>query len=281
MIYHLIPRRIKTLFRNKVNEYISNHEIVKELQNQIKENKVHSEQLQDVIKRYHNLYVPPPMLLQKRVVGDYFGDFIESGFRMIKDFEFSLKKTDKKLNDFKSVLDFGCGCGRVFMAMHVLFPELKISGSDIDEEAIEFCKKEYSHFGDFEVNPHNGPSLFNDNSFDFIYGISVFTHLPEDMQFNWLKDLKRISKKDSYLFLTIENKKSERYLNDEQLADYAKSGFYYYKGAKTQGLPDFYSLTLHSHEYIHKEWSKYFEIIDIIPLGMGNHQDVVLCRNNS
>ncbi|MGE0636644.1 MAG: methyltransferase domain-containing protein [Bacteroidia bacterium] len=280
MLSTLIPSKLKSIFREKINEYILNHDIVKDLQNQVKECKIHSEQLQDALRRYHDLDVPPPMLLQKRVVGDYYGDFIESGFRMINDFQHALMKADKKVEDFNSVLDFGCGCGRVIMAMHKSFPQLKISGSDIDEEAIEYCKKAYSSFGDFQVNPHNPPSLFADNSFDFIYGISVFTHLPEEMQFNWLRDLKRISKKGAYLFLTVENEKCNRYLNSKQLAELSNNGFYFYEGRLTEGLPDFYRMAFHSHDYVRNNWSKYFEIIDIIPLGMGNHQDVILCKNN-
>ena len=89
----------------------------------------------------------------------------------------------------------------------------------------------------------------------------MFTHLPEEMQFNWLKDLKRISKKGAYLFLTVENEKCNRYLNSKQLAELSNNGFYFYEGRLTEGLPDFYRMAFHSHDYVRNNWSKYFEIV--------------------
>jgi len=38
------------------------------------------------------------------------------------------------------------------------------------------------------------PMSYEDNMFDFVYSISIFTHLPEDMQFAWLQELQRITK---------------------------------------------------------------------------------------
>ena len=53
--------------------------------------------------------------------------------------------------------------------------------------------------------------------------------------------------------------------------------FYYYIGENTEGLPSFYQVSFHSHEYIHKRWSEYFAVRKIIPKGVGN-QDLVLCQ---
>ena len=112
-------------------------------------------------------------------------DFIISGYKNIDDFNLALSKYGKQLSDFNSVLDFGCGCGRIFMALHNTYHSIKISGSDIDTEAINYCNKFLEHIGTFIVNKAKPPSLFEDNSFDFIYGISVFTHLPENLQLDW------------------------------------------------------------------------------------------------
>ncbi len=40
-------------------------------------------------------------------------------------------------------------------------------------------------------------------------------------------------------------------------------------------------LPYHTHEYIRREWSRYFEIVAIHPKGIGNHQDAVLVRKRT
>jgi hypothetical protein len=48
--------------------------------------------------------------------------------------------------------------------------------------------------------------------------------------------------------------------------------------SKTEGLPDFYQTAFHTHEYVQREWNKYFEIVNIKTKGIGQHQDAVLVR---
>jgi hypothetical protein len=55
-------------------------------------------------------------------------------------------------------------------------------------------------------------------------------------------------------------------------------GFHYYVAGATQGLPDFYQGSYHSHEYIQEKWSEYFAIRKIIPKGIAQRQDLVLCE---
>jgi hypothetical protein len=44
-------------------------------------------------------------------------------------------------------------------------------------------------------------------------------------------------------------------------------------------LPDFYQTAFHSHEYIKREWGKYFDVLSIQTRGMSEHQDTVLLRS--
>ena len=113
-----------------------------------------------------------------------------------------------------------------------------------------------------------------------IYGISVFTHLPEDIQFLWLNDLHRISKKNSYLILTTHGTSHAQRLAENKLKEFSENGFYfdYINYGETIGLPDFYQNTYHSHDYIRNKWSKFFKVLDILPLGVSSHQDLVLLQ---
>jgi cyclopropane fatty-acyl-phospholipid synthase-like methyltransferase len=99
------------------------------------------------------------------------------------------------------VLDFGCGCGRVMSYMGGVAPASTIHGSDIDGEAIAWCERIFrgevkrGRFS-FGVNQDRPPTAFDSGHFDLVYAISVFTHLPEDLQFQWLAELRRITRGD-------------------------------------------------------------------------------------
>ncbi len=99
------------------------------------------------------------------------------------------------------------------------------------------------------------------------------------MQFAWLEELHRVTKKDGLLLLSIHN---EHLLPDEypdlkqQLND---KGFYYSLDPHgTKGLPEFYQTTFHTESYIKSEWGRFFQIEGIIKQGIANHQDLVVCR---
>ncbi|MCX6006647.1 MAG: class I SAM-dependent methyltransferase, partial [Chloroflexi bacterium] len=174
---------------------------VEKVQSQISDTDVLLTQLMSILHG-ENIPLPPPKHLQIRTSGVYTPDYIESGFRSYKYLNCGLRESGKELKDFKTILDFGCGSGRILRALKTLVPSTEFYGVDIDGEAIDWLKHNYAKFGIFAVVPHIPPTLFSDGMFDFVYGISVFTHLPEDIQFHWLQELNRITKPKGYLILT-------------------------------------------------------------------------------
>jgi SAM-dependent methyltransferase len=250
----------------------------KTLKEELKQLRTQVEQRTDLLVLERGMAPPPPDALQIRVSGGYVPAFIRSGWMSCSSFDRTLGKIDKNLGDFPSILDFGCGCGRVVRAIGKLYPGCRLYGTDIDEEAITWLQKNYGHLGAFAVSPHKPPTPFSDNQFDLIYGVSVFTHLPEDMQFEWLAELARITKPGGYLLLTTHGEKHWGRMRGEDLEVMRSYGFCYKKTRSTDGLPDFYMNSYHSHDYVRREWSRFFEIVDIEVLGHNAHQDIVLCR---
>ena len=61
--------------------------------------------------------------------------------------------------------------------------------------------------------------------------------------------------------------------------EFENNGFYYSVGQGTSGLPKFYQTSFHSENYIHDRWSDFFEIEKIVPKGIANHQDLIICKN--
>ena len=229
--------------------------------------------------RYITKEIPsPPDHLRLRVHGDESLQNFENAGKLLSYNIFSSLIALTEQESQKKILDFGCGCGRVIRYLSALSPNNAYHGSDIDPEAISWCQSKLSNIGEFTVNETMPPLPFESDYFDFIYSISVFTHLPEEMHLKWLEELKRVTKKGSYLLLTTHgehlldaSKKQKRKLKDD--------GFYYSVGSGTDGLPDFYQTSFHTEEYIQTRWSEYFEIVRIVKRGIMNHQDMVICKN--
>jgi SAM-dependent methyltransferase len=225
---------------------------------------------------------PPPRHMQVRTVGGYVPGFLESGYSILDDLEAVLKVAGTSLASFSRMLDYGCGSGRTTRALKTRFPAADVHGTDIDPEAIAWLTRHCSRFGEFRLAPHQPPTSYPDAFFDFIVGISVFTHLPEDMQFAWLKELRRITKPGGLLILTTSGKKNYVDLPPDLLRVVEERGFCYVDGGYGQSisLPAFYQNTFHRPEYVREHWSRFFEVLDIQETRMQNHQDTVLLRNS-
>lgn len=239
-------------------------------------------QIMSILQREQGIVLPPPKHLQIRVAGDYNPYFIDKGFKYYEELNSGLILTGKEIKDFKTVLDFGCGCGRVFRALKTFLPSSELYGADIDGEAIDWMERNYAKFGKFSVVSHLPPTLFSEGMFDLVIGLSVFSHLPEDMQFLWLQELNRITKPGGYLVLTTHGEKFWLDGDVNIIKVMESKGFYHfepgYNYGKSVSLPDFYQSTYHSHNYIKKEWGKYFEVVNIKSRGIDDHQDIVILR---
>ncbi|MET0069691.1 MAG: class I SAM-dependent methyltransferase [Candidatus Thiodiazotropha sp.] len=217
----------------------------------------------------------PPGNLRSRVHGDEsLQDFINVG----KLLSYNLFSSFVSLTDKESgnrILDFGCGCGRVISFLARLLGNNRFHASDIDHEAIAWCRENLADVGEFTVNSALPPLPFENDYFDLVYSISVFTHLPEDMQTSWLAELQRITRKGGYLLLTIHGEDLAPQAIRQTLGE---QGFFYSVGSGTDGLPGFYQTTFHTEQYIRRHWGSYFEIVRIVRRGILNHQDLVICR---
>lgn len=238
----ITPSPVKTYIKTLMAELPLNRlrNEINDLKNEMNDLKVQLQQNEDVI--YETKALPrPPKHLQIRVVGSYLGDFIRSGYRTFDAMEEMLQsQANTSLRDFNTILDFGCGCGRNIRSLKQMLPSSALYGCDIDEEAITWLKCNYRSVGEFNNNPPLPPTLYSDDMFDFIYSISIFTHLPEDMQFAWLEELKRITRHGGYLFLTTHGEKHYGSLKPSDIRIMKEKGFFYEKVGLTEGLPEFY-----------------------------------------
>jgi SAM-dependent methyltransferase len=154
--------------------------------------------------------VPPPELIV-RVAGtpdvDWFLRSGRLGFESIR--------RHVPIDELESVLDFGCGCGRV--TRYWLGAGPHVAGSDLNEDAVEWCRRNLP-FARFELNGLAPPLAFDDGSFDLAYGLSVFTHLPEELQVGWLHELHRVLRPGGRLLLTTHGRRYRGRLSEAERA---------------------------------------------------------------
>jgi len=249
-----------------------------DLRRQVEDLTVSVEQLRTLVDEL-GAARPPPRDLQVRVVGVYVGGFLQSGHHMVADMEKVLGRHALSLSMFHTILDFGCGCGRVLRCLGPRSdPRPLPYGTDMDAEAIAWCQAHYGRHAQFAVNAPAPPMDFADDFFDFVYSISVFTHLPEDMQFAWLRELQRVVKPGGYLLLSFHGEQHFADLSDRDRNRMTRDGFVYAETGRTLGLPEFYQTAWHAPAYVRRQWGEFFDVVDIVPLAIGQHQDAALCR---
>jgi len=224
--------------------------------------------------------LPPPMLRYRVHRALDASSFVEIGRETSDDLVSVLKATDKKPGEFSSVLDFACGCGRVLRHLHLHLTGASIRASDIDSEAIGWCQKNLSNIADFSLNDAMPPTQFDDNQFDLIYVVSLFTHLDEAAQFAWLNELKRILMPGGILVASIHGDSCTDACRPEELQTLKQTGFVYridHTGKlKLDGLPDTYQTTFHTREYVLDNWGKIMPVKNYLERGINNHQDAVI-----
>ncbi|NEQ37336.1 MAG: methyltransferase, partial [Okeania sp. SIO3I5] len=106
-------------------------------------------------------------------------------------------------NQFDNILDFGCGVGRYLMAFEPeLLPNQKLFGCDVFAECAEWCQENIK-FATVKHNDIQPPLPFENNQFDLINSISVFTHLSIDLQHLWAWEIYRVLRPGGILFMTL------------------------------------------------------------------------------
>lgn len=221
----------------------------------------------------------PDALLRFNVVGSCtIPEFLEDGHRITEDIESALGMLGISAQPPWTFLDFGCGCGRLLIALRNRCPQWHIHGTDVDSRAVAWCA---AHLPEFKmcVNESLPPLSFPENMFDLIWSGSVFTHLDEGRQDAWLAELRRVLKPSGILLATVHGPHCWNRLPFWTLSSLKHKGFLYVITDADKGIhPDWYQVAWHTETYIRSHWSRYLEIHGYIPQGCLRYHDLVLAR---
>jgi SAM-dependent methyltransferase len=247
---------------------------------------------------------PPEKLMQNTTGLTNEPDFASHG----ADFWMALSQASPKpLSQFASILDFGCGCGRL-ARMFKGHPG-RIVGCDIDHRHVDWCSSALK-FMETRLSTVRPPIPFADSEFEAVISISIFTHLNESTQDLFLAELARVCRKGGFLFLTIHGERAlqralaeppiramldmnndlfeaaQRRFAQDQLGfilqqghlttTERKSSFGGFFKDKVITEPFEYGITFTPRAYIQNHWSRWFEVIDHRVGALHDFQDVIV-----
>ena len=239
----------------------------------------------------------PPFHLRSIAGGWSESQFLWSGIREARQY-YEIFRRHWTGEGTAAGLDFGVGSGRIIRFMSTV-PGLRMHGSDANENLADWCKASLPAV-QIERNRMAPPLPFESKAFDFVYGKSVFSHLPEDSAQAWLSELARASSPDAIVILTFNGQpmlraiasspESQRIwlISKEESEDISRrldtDKFIYISGHERlksrANLDGEYGHTFIAHSYIHDVWqSAGFQIVEIIN-GSPGQQDIAVLRRS-
>jgi SAM-dependent methyltransferase len=184
--------------------------------------------------------------------------------------------------DSKRVLDFGCGAGRTLR--HFVREAMaceRFYACDIDEPSVAWVQANLSPPFQAFVNGEEPPLELPNDSLDFVYAISVFTHLTANWS-DWLLELHRVLDSGGLLLATFIGPGASSWVTDEPWREDLVGMNVLRPGQSWElGGP----MVLHSPWWITEHWGRAFEILALHPSGFGSAPDegqgTVLMRKRS
>ncbi|WP_232817861.1 class I SAM-dependent methyltransferase [Winogradskyella tangerina] len=171
-----------------------------------------------VFKQEHpNVNLPPDYLMYESF-GINYDNYYNGGLKMAQWLVDHFKK-HIDLKD-KTILDWGCGPGRIIRHMpDVIGNNCQFFGTDYNAESIKWCSEHLPGIA-FNKNNLKAELPYSDHSMDVIYGISIFTHLSEEMHYAWFKELYRVLKPQGIMLLSLQGDNYKPKLTASELARY-------------------------------------------------------------
>lgn len=202
----------------------------------------------------------------------------------------------------ESILDFGCGWGRILRFFLRDVAPHRLKGIDCLPEAIELCRLTGLGSHVEQVSPIP-PCASEGHSFDLIYAYSVFSHLSETAHLAWLEEFHRLLKPQGLLIVTTRARDFIDYcaylrtLPDRPIWATAANAFvdagaclerydrgeYLYEpvGAGPYLAPSHFGETCIPRGYVERVWSSRYELLEYIADPAVCEQNVIVARRRA
>jgi SAM-dependent methyltransferase len=233
------------------------------------------------IKRNSDLKEMLPGLPEENIqelFTSYVGDkALEEAFYYYKLFKEAYKKHKGNISLAENILDFGCGWGRIIRFFIKDIEQQKLWGCDPAAEVVQWCNLQ-SKWWNFEyINPYP-PTIFADNTFDFIYSFSVFSHLSEEFHLNLLSEIRRILKPGGIYVTTTRNREAIQFFSESSSVaknvDGYDHGEYCHYNFHSKKWP-YWGETAISRQYVADHWTNQFRFLEYLE---NNIQNVIIVQ---
>jgi SAM-dependent methyltransferase len=212
----------------------------------------------------------PPPLLRVKVAGTADRSvFLSQSGEAANTIREALAASGEPIDAVKSLLDFGCGCGRVLRQWASL-PATEVHGTDYNPKLIAWCR-ENLRFATFGVNGLAPPLVYEDERFDLVIAISVFTHLTAELERRWIAELHRVLRPGGRLLLStrgtawvdhLTSAERETYLAGDRVDRYAEA-----VGSNLMGV-------FHPVDYVRERMAPGFVLTRTEPAAFAGQQDL-------
>jgi len=229
---------------------------------------------------------------------------LSQAFEAYKLFKLIYSKNAKDFVECGSVLDFGCGWGRIIRFFLKDVEPTRLWGIDCYREMIDLCKTQNLRCN-FDAIAPMPPTRFPDASFDLIYLYSVFSHLSEEAHLKWLQEFSRLLKPSGMVIATtrprdfirhcIELSKKEdlepwqfgaaiSFQNPEQALREYDEGKFVHSATGGGGILErsFYGESCIPEKYVKGVWTRFFPVTGYVYADdhRGFDQDVIFARKS-
>jgi SAM-dependent methyltransferase len=228
----------------------------------------------DAVKPQSYPPLPPPEM-RRLVAGlDEPCAFLRLGALAAGSVKDTLRQAGAQLDELDAILDFGCGCGRVIRHLSDL-RSTAFHGTDYNERLVGWCKANLP-FANFNVNPLEASLPYADESFDLVYGLSVFTHLDESLQRRWLAELLRVLRPGAFLYLTLNGTGQREILDDDERRRFDAGELVLRRPELSGGNM---CVSFHPRAFLERFFPSDLRLINLIAQGArDSHQDIALLR---
>jgi SAM-dependent methyltransferase len=195
-----------------------------------------------------------------------------------------------------SVLDFGCGAGRVLPWFSELAPAAACSGCDVDGSAIAWARR-HRPGPRWTVSAFAPPLPHAAESFDLVYSISVFSHLGPEPERAWLGELRRVLVPGGVALLSVHGRHAfEQFRAGRTRTGWCRAEAFerpplggreflfvpyersVFVDGELPGVGPEYGLSFHAAGYIASQWPAELEVLEVLERAVTDWQDLVVCR---
>lgn len=195
-----------------------------------------ADELSSWSKRLDALVVPDSELVfATQGMSDSF-QYKESSIPGVRTIQSYLRHAGVAPETLSSMLDFGCGTGRLLVGWWAAGWSGPLAGCDVNSELIGWVQRHLPTEMRFDATAYRPPLPYGDASFDLVTAVSVFTHLGWASEEEWARELSRVLRPDGVLLLTLhgETYVHHTWSSDPQaVREFRRKGFLTFGGAET------------------------------------------------